>query len=67
MYKLDECQSLNSDTSENIPIKFDNGRRQANAVGTKLIAFHTGLLQHPLYRKQTKICVTLKKMVIFQE
>jgi hypothetical protein len=42
MYKFDECQSLNSDTSEYIQIKFDTGRGIANVIGAQLITFQTG-------------------------
>jgi len=61
MYKLDECQSLNSHTSEHIPTKFDTGRGQVNAIGAKIISFHTCLLQHILHKKQKQFVSLLSK------
>ena len=51
--------SLNSDTSEHIPITFDTGRGQANAIGAKLISFYTGLLKHLIYKKQKQFVLLL--------
>ena len=61
MYKFDECQSLNSDTSEYIQNKLYTGRGIVNVIGAQLISFHTGLLKRPLYMKHKSICATFIK------
>jgi hypothetical protein len=61
MYKFDECQSLNSDSSEQNPTKSDN------AVGAKLVSCHSGLLKHLLYMKPKQCMLLIAKIAIFKE